>query len=98
MNQNHRGNTGNATTVFIRCLAAGFVFYSLWEIVSAFLKGGEDAPSLTLLLLAIAVLGGGGVFIALMAWKEWKRYKAGQDAPAEEAPEETPQLPEETED
>jgi len=99
MEQNKRNTSANPTTVFIRVIAAGFVLYSLWEIVSAFLKGGEDAPSLTLLLIAIVVLGGGGVFIALMAWKEWKNYKAAQEAPAEEAAEEAvPQLPEETED
>ena len=99
MEQNKRNTSANSTTVFIRVIAAGFVFYSLWEIISAFLKGGEDAPSLTLLLLAIAVLGGGGVFIALMAWKEWKRYQAAQNAPAEGPAEETaPQLPEEAEE
>ena len=68
MEQNKRNTSANSTTVFIRVIAAGFVFYSLWEIISAFLKGGEDAPSLTLLLLAIAVLGGGAVGILEADW------------------------------
>ena len=52
--------------------------------------------SLGLLLLAIAVLGGGAVFIGVLGWKEWKKGKAEEaeaqaarraEAQEEEAPE-----------
>ena len=90
-----RNNSGAFNlTVAIRVLAAGFVFYSLGEIVLAFFKGGEEAPSLTLLLVSILVLGGGGVYVALMAWREYKKNKDALQE-AETAPEEAPALPEE---
>lgn len=95
MNQNNSNSGAFTLTVAIRCLAAGFVFYSLGEILLAFFRGGEEAPSATLLLLSLLVLGGGGVFIALMAWKEWKKNKA---ALQEQAAEEASRLQEQTEE
>ena len=85
-----RNNSGAFNlTVAIRVLAAGFVFYSLGEIVLGFLKGGEDAPSLTLLLISLVVLGGGGIYVALLAWKEYKKNKAALQEAESTASEET---------
>ena len=64
----------NRTLVF-RGLAVGIVLYWLGDIILGFFRGGPDAPSLTLLLLSVAVLGGGAVFVAVSTWKLWKKSK-----------------------
>jgi len=94
MEQNRNNSGAFNLTVAIRVLAAGFVFYSLGEIILGFFKGGEDAPSLTLLLVSILVLGGGGAYVALMAWREYKKNKAAI-AEAEAVSEEVPAISEE---
>lgn len=56
----------NPTTLFgVRVLAVAYLGYSLWQIIQMYIEGGEQAPSLLLLILAIVVLGGGAVFIAV---------------------------------
>lgn len=91
-----RRNPNNVLT--IRIMGVLFVLYMLAQIVQGYIAGGEDAPSLGLLLLAIAVLGGGAVFIGVLGWKEWKKGKAEEAAAREvrraeaqeaEAPEES---------
>lgn len=68
--------TGDANRQGIfRLAAVAVVLYWLYEIVTAYLAGGPDAPSLTLLLVAIAVLGGGGLAVVLLTLKSWKRAK-----------------------
>ena len=51
-----------------RIVLAGTVLlllaYMLWTIVRAYLAGGPDAPTVKILLLGIAVLGGGILFSA----------------------------------
>lgn len=67
---------GNPTTmVMFRLLAIGYVLWILKDLVQAYLAGGEEAPSLWLLLGSIAVLGGGCVFIGIMTFRQWKRMK-----------------------
>lgn len=67
---------GNPTTMILfRVLAIGYVLWILKDLVQAYLAGGEEAPSLWLLLGAIAVLGGGCVFVAIMSYKQWKQMK-----------------------
>lgn len=59
----------------IRALAVGYLIYSLWQIVKMYMEGGEEAPSIWLLLLAIVVLGGGAVWIAIMTFLKLKQLK-----------------------
>ena len=101
MNPNNKKSGGNMSTTFaIRCLAACFVLYSLYDIVRAYFAGGEDAPTPFLLLLAVVVLGGGGAYIAYTAYKEWKRdpnEQATEEEPEEETAKALPEQTEETE-
>ena len=54
-------------------LLSGLVFLllasMLWKIVSAYLKGGSNAPSTAVLIAGILVLGGGMVFSAVIAYR-----------------------------
>ena len=73
--------------LMFRIVAIGFVLYLLFQNVTGYLKGGPDAPSLTLLLVSIVVLGGGAVLIGWLTWKSWKAEKALAELQAEEAEE-----------
>lgn len=67
---------GNPTTMILfRVLAIGYVLWILKDLVQAYLAGGEEAPSLGLLLGAIVVLGGGCVVIGILSYQHWKRMK-----------------------
>jgi hypothetical protein len=61
--------------LLFRVLAIGYVLWMLKGLVEAYVAGGPDAPSLGMLLGAIAVLGGGCVFIGIMTYKQWKKMK-----------------------
>lgn len=56
-----------------RILAIGIIVYLLADLLLAYFKGGADAPSLTLILVASVVLGGGAVFVGYLTWKAWKQ-------------------------
>jgi len=84
--------------LMLRLLVAGYLLYLLYKVVSGYVAGGADAPSLLVLLIAIVILGGGAVTIALLSYFAWKKEKASQETQQECLPEETPEeLPEETE-
>lgn len=75
----------NPTTMLsIRALAVGYCLYCLWQIVQMFIEGGEEAPSIWLLLLAIAVLGGGSVWIAVITVLRFRQLKAEERARLDE--------------
>lgn len=65
--------------LLIRTLAVGVVLYWLGDIVLGYVQGGPGAPSLTLLILSILVLGGGSVLIGIDAWRMWKKSKENDE-------------------
>lgn len=62
--------------MLFRLLGIGYVLYMAYDVVKAYFVGGEDAPSLTLVLLAVIVLGGGSVAVGILSWKDYKKYRA----------------------
>ena len=66
--------------VMCRVLAVGYLFYLCVSIVKLYLAGGPDAPSVTALVLGLAFLGGGAIFLGILSYKEWKRGKVEYDA------------------
>lgn len=66
--------------VMFRVLAVGYLLYLCVSIVKLYLAGGPDAPSVTALVLGLAFLGGGGIFLGILSYKEWKRGKEEYDA------------------
>ena len=69
-------NPGNPTTMIgFRALAIGYVLWILKDLVQAYIAGGEEAPSLPMLIGAIAVLGTGCVVIGIMSYRQWKQMK-----------------------
>ena len=66
--------------ITFRLLAIAFVLYNLAQIVMDYVKGGPDAPSTVLLILAAVIFGGGSVLIGVLTWKEYKRLKAEEEA------------------
>jgi len=68
--------TNDATrVVFFRLLAIGVVLYWLFGIIKAYVQGGPEAPSLTMMLVAIVIMGGGAALIGYLTWKNWKLAK-----------------------
>lgn len=71
-------NPSNLAT--FRLLAVGYVGYLCVNMVKLYLEGGPEAPSLTTLILGLAVLGGGVIFLGIASYKEWKQSKVAYDA------------------
>lgn len=69
-------------------LAALYLVYLFYQIAKPYLTHDPYGPSTGQFLLGAAVLGGGAVFLGLMAWRMYK-------APRPEEPEEDASLPEE---
>lgn len=86
------------TLLGIRALAVGYLIYCLWQIVKMFIEGGEEAPSIWLLLLAIVVLGGGAVWIAVMTILKLKQLREEERARLDEEDAENARLAAETEE
>ena len=70
--------------VLIRLLAVGYLMYILYQMVTAYIAGSEDAPSLGLLIAAIVIFAGGSVWIAVITYKQWKQMKEAQQIYNEE--------------
>ena len=65
-----------------KLLAAGYLLYLTWDIIKMYIAGGEDQPSIPLLIFSILFLGGGAIFIAVSSFRMWRRHKREE---AEEA-------------
>ncbi len=65
--------------VGFRLLAIGYLLYLCMSIVKLYTAGGPDAPTLTALVLGIAGLGGGAIFLGVLSYTEWKRGKVAYD-------------------
>lgn len=68
-----------SNVIAFRLLAIGYVTYLCINLIKLYLAGGPDAPTLTALVLGVAVLGGGAAFVAVLSYKEWKRSKEVYD-------------------
>ena len=79
--------------LMFRLLCIGVVLYWLAELVIGYFKGGPDAPDLTLLIVAIVVLGGGAALVGYLTWKSWK-LESEAAALSEEEADEPEALPE----
>ena len=63
--------TANRVLTF-RILAIGVVLYMLWQIVQSYLAQTADSPSLTLVIIAAGLLGGGSAFLGIVTYRSWK--------------------------
>ena len=69
-----------SNTAAFRVLAVGYVTYLCVNMVKLYLEGSPDAPSLPVLIGGLVVLGGGALFLAILAYREWKTAKPAYDA------------------
>ena len=79
-NNEQRAPRSPGNVLIFRLLAVGYVGYLCVQMVQTYLQGGPDAPSLTMLIASIAVLGGGAIFLAALTYKEYKRSKIAYEA------------------
>ncbi len=76
--------------LFLHGIVILVVLYMLWQVVSAYLEGGEGAPSLAVVIIGSLLLLGGCIFVGIMALRLYKQSKqAGSEDP--QAQEEQPQ-------
>lgn len=60
----------------------------LWDAVSGYLAGGEDAPTMAQLVISIILMGGGAIFTAIQTIRTYKaEYKKFEEQKAAEAKE-----------
>ncbi len=74
MNQNPKVKNPSAM-LFLHGIVILVVLYMLWQVVSAYLQGGEGAPSLAVVIIGSLLLLGGCVFVGIMALRLYKQSK-----------------------
>ena len=79
----------------IYTIAALYVAYLLYGVVKRYLTHDPYGPTTGVFILGLVVLGGGAVFLGLMAWK---MYKAPMPKESEELEEALPEGDEENEE
>ena len=85
MNKNTPSTSNSGRIISVSCLTVVVLLSMLWEIVSAYLAGGSDAPSIGILIAAIVILGGGTLFAIILILRHAKHFLPGQtqDPPSE---------------
>ena len=71
-------NPNNVVT--FRLLAVAYVAYLCYQMVSLYLEGGPDAPTLPVLIIGVVLLGGGAIVMAILSYKEYQRNKVKYEA------------------
>ena len=61
--------------MLIRVLAVGYLLYTVYDMIKLYRAGGEDAPSLTFLLVVVALFLAGCAWICVMTYKQWKQMQ-----------------------
>jgi len=75
-NRDNSNRPRNPDNYFMfKLLGAGYLLYLVYDIIKMYIAGGEDQPSVFLLVLSIVVLGGGAIFIAVHSFLQWRRHK-----------------------
>ena len=97
-NQKNVRRPGNPNASFtFRLLGAGVVLYWLYQLIMDFVEGGPEAPSVGVLIAAILIMGGGSIFVAVMAFKirrdQEKANEAGKKDDTPALPTEDPEDP-----
>ncbi len=77
--------------IFVSGMAFLLLASMLWKIVSAYLKGGSDAPSTAVLIAGILVLGGGMIFSAVIIYRRIGGGAHSSETPDTEREEEVPE-------
>lgn len=78
-----RSDAANRAMIF-RAAAVVLVLYWLAKIVLQYFKGGPDSPSLTLVIVAVILMGGGAILVSCMTYKTWKADRENAVMSAEE--------------
>lgn len=80
----NRAPANPTTMLLFRALAVGYVLWILKDLIQGYIAGGEEAPSLGLVIGAALVFGAGIAFIVVTSIKQWKAMKQEYDAYNEE--------------
>lgn len=88
---------GASRTVYFPMIGFVVLVAMLWEAVSGYMAGGEDAPTMAQLIVSVVLFGGGAIFTAVQTYRtykaEYREFEKKQSAAAQE--EETPAIAEE---
>lgn len=95
-NTDMSGRPKNPDAYFgFKLLASGYLLYLTWDIIKMYLAGGEDQPSVPLLIFSVLFLGGGAIWIAISSFNMWRRHKKEMAEEAAQAALEEAEEPEE---
>ena len=86
MKQNSKSSSSATRMVGVSGLALFVLGSMLWEIVSAFIRGGSDAPTVGILIAAILILGGGMAFALYLIMKKGKPLRKQEQEVSDETP------------
>lgn len=83
-------------TIYFPMIGFVVLVSMLWDAVSGYLAGGEEAPTMAQLIISVVLFGGGAIFTAIQTYRtykvEYKKFEEQRKLPAQE--EEAPALEE----